>query len=99
MPGGGAVPAFSGGNLSVARPLRVPSTTPTTAAGYAAAMTPTGVPAQNANVPAKPTMTPEEQIVLMEINRKLTEGQVARGEMPPLPPTPFTPGPPPVPGH
>jgi len=33
----------------------------------------------------------EEQIVLMEINRKLNAEKVARGEMPPLPDLPFTP--------
>jgi hypothetical protein len=29
-------------------------------------------------------------MVMMEINRKLTERQVAEGKMPPLPPTPLT---------
>lgn len=34
-----------------------------------------------------PTLTPEEQVVIMEVNRKLTEKEVAAGNMPPLPPT------------
>jgi len=83
---GGAAPAFGvGGATTIQRPLR--STPPPPMSVPAV---PAGVPAQTANVPAKPAMSPEEQIVLMEINRKLTAEQVARGEMPPLPPTPIT---------
>ncbi len=40
---------------------------------------------------AQPTMTPEQQVVLIELNRKLTENEVLRGELPPLPPTDLTP--------
>lgn len=39
------------------------------------------------NQPQQPAMTAEEQMVLIEINRKLTAGQVEKGLMPPLPPT------------
>jgi hypothetical protein len=38
-------------------------------------------------------MTPDEQVIHMEINRELTKEKVARGEMPPLPPTTPPPGP------
>jgi hypothetical protein len=38
-------------------------------------------------------MTPDEQVIHMEINRELTKEKVARGEMPPLPPTDLTPPP------
>jgi hypothetical protein len=37
------------------------------------------------------TMTPEQQAVLIEANRMLTQQQVNEGKMPPLPPTVFTP--------
>ena len=37
------------------------------------------------------TLTPEAQIIAMEVNRQLTADQVRAGEMPPLPPTPLTP--------
>jgi hypothetical protein len=36
------------------------------------------------------TLTPEAQIVGMEVNRQLTADQVKRGELPPLPPTELT---------
>jgi hypothetical protein len=49
------------------------------------------------------TLTPEAQIISMEVNRQLTADQVRNGEMPPLPPTPLTPpgapGMPPMPGQ
>ena len=38
-----------------------------------------------------PQMTPEEQVVGIEVNRELTKQQVQEGSMPPLPPTPMTP--------
>lgn len=75
---GSTVTTFGGGGgaASVPRPLR---TAPTTAAGYNAA---TSASAR--------TLSQEEQIVMMEINRKLTEDKVKRGDLPPLPPTPLT---------
>jgi hypothetical protein len=52
------------------------------------------------------TLTPEAQIIAMEVSRQLTADQVRSGEMPPLPPTPLTPpdapgyiSPPPIPGQ
>jgi hypothetical protein len=36
-------------------------------------------------------MTPEEQVVGIEVNRELTKQQVLNGEMPPLPFTEATP--------
>lgn len=45
----------------------------------------------NGSSPATPSMTPEEQVIRMEINRELTKDKVAAGLLPPLPPTPFTP--------
>ena len=42
------------------------------------------------NQPQKPTMTAEEQMIRMEVNRKLTAEQAEQGLMPPLPPTPMT---------
>lgn len=58
--------------------------------------------AQNAtSPPPAPNVDPAEQALRMEINRKLTEVQVQRGELPPLPGTDLTPllQPPPVPGR
>jgi len=45
-------------------------------------------------VAQQPPMTPETQIVLMEIERERTKDAVAAGELPPLPPTELTPVPP-----
>ena len=39
----------------------------------------------------QPEMTPEEQVIRMEVNRELTKQQVIEGTMPPLPPTVMTP--------
>jgi len=36
-------------------------------------------------------LTPEEQIILMELERENTKGQVQNGSLPPLPPTPVAP--------
>ena len=61
-----------------------------------------GVAGQNAtSPPAAPQVDPAEQALRMEINRKITEVQVQRGELPPLPGTDLTPltQPPPVPGR
>jgi hypothetical protein len=40
---------------------------------------------------SEPAMSPEEQVVAIEVNREMTKAQVVRGEMPPLPPTEMTP--------
>jgi hypothetical protein len=37
------------------------------------------------------TLTAEEQVLLIEANRVLTQDQVTQGKLPPLPPTPLTP--------
>lgn len=61
-----------------------------------------GVAGQNAtSPPPAPNVDPAEQALRMEINRKITEAQVQRGELPPLPGTDLTPltQPPPVPGR
>ena len=86
VPGGGStITTFggTGGAASVQRQLRVNN--PTTAAGYSTAA---GVPSTAAGVPTQgqaKAMSPEEQVVHMEIYRKLnTDG-------PPLPPTEVTP--------
>jgi hypothetical protein len=42
-------------------------------------------------------LTPEAQIIAMEVNRQLTADQVLKGKMPPLPPTSLTP--PDAPGY
>ena len=46
--------------------------------------------ATDLNRPRTPAMTAEEQMVLMEVNRKLSAKQIESGQMPPLPPTPIT---------
>lgn len=48
--------------------------------------------AQNAAAPAQaaPPMDPEQQIVLMELQREATKQAVASGQLPPLPPTPLS---------
>jgi hypothetical protein len=52
------------------------------------------------------SLTPEAQIIAMEVNRQLTADDVRAGKMPPLPPTSLTPSdapgyipPPPMPGQ
>ena len=44
-----------------------------------------------ATPPAAPSMTPEEQVIMIEVERQRTRGQVESGELPPLPPTELTP--------
>lgn len=46
--------------------------------------------APGSNQPQQPALNADEQMVRMEVNRKLTAGQVKQGVMPPLPPTPIT---------
>ncbi len=41
--------------------------------------------------PAEPPMPLEQQIIMIEANRMVTQDQVTKGEMPPLPPTDITP--------
>ena len=48
-------------------------------------------PDQTATVAQQPPLTPETQIILMEVERERTKPQVAAGELPPLPPTELTP--------
>ena len=79
------VPNYGGGAASIQRPLRV--ITPPTANAQAQAQALAQAQAQ-----PKP-MSPEEQVVMMEINRKLTAEKVAKGELPPIPDTLFTPKP------
>ena len=76
------------------------STMPTPIAVNSRPSTRTVVPLVNSgnndgNLRAIPTrgssLTPEAQIIAMEVNRQLTADQVRAGEMPPLPPTPLTP--------
>lgn len=45
----------------------------------------------SSTAPTQPQITPEEQIIEMEVNREATADQVKDGELPPLPPTPLTP--------
>jgi len=83
--GGSSVTTFGGnvGNANIpGRPMRM---TPATS-GVA-----TGVPTANAATPPERPLTREEQTVLIEVNRKLTEDKVRNGELPPLPPTELTP--------
>lgn len=49
-----------------------------------------GNPGQPRTSPV-PQLTPEEQMVLMEVERERTKAAVAAGQLPPLPPTPLTP--------
>ncbi len=53
--------------------------------------TPTVAAAPQVQQPQQPQMTPEEQVVLIELNRQLTAKEVMAGELPPLPPTELTP--------
>jgi len=61
------------------------------------------IPSRQVAVPAMPTagqapqvtnqpaLTPEQQAVLLEVERERTKAQVQSGTLPPLPPTPLTP--------
>ena len=80
-PAGSSVTTFGGsGAATVQRPLRVP----TTASGYATA-------AGATTKPAAPSMTAEEQAVMLEINSRLNADKIKNGDLPPLPPG-FMPG-------
>ena len=67
---------FGTGAPSTARPVRIPIGD--------------GAPVQSSPPPA-PNIDRAEQVLRMEINRKLTEAQVQRGELPPLPTTELSP--------
>lgn len=71
--------------------LKPGGNSPATASGATARSSPIGdARLAGPNQQRKPAMTAEEQMILMEANRKLTAGQVEKGQMPPLPPTPIT---------
>lgn len=88
--GGSTVTTFGSGTTTPARPLRVSTSGTPGATGVA------GRPITQAQDP-QPTLTPEEQMVLMEINRAKYKKETDQGLMPPLPPTPITPSTPPTP--
>ena len=48
-------------------------------------------PGQATPVTNQPALTPEEQAVLLEVERERTKTQVQNGTLPPLPPTPLSP--------
>ena len=111
--GGGRVPVPAIPSMPTVQPFRTGvQPAPATPAGVVpipgassfqrnVRMTPV-VAGQNAtSPPPAPNVDPAEQALRMEINRKLTEVQVQRGELPPLPGTDLTPltQPPPVPGR
>jgi hypothetical protein len=52
---------------------------------------PMPTPASPSPTDQPPPITPEEQVVGIEINREMTKQQVLEGTMPPLPPTEMTP--------
>lgn len=83
----GGVPMPSG---LPTRPLR--STPQLGVGGMSPSGFPTGVPTMAAQQQQPQThLTPEEQTIVMEVERERTKAAVARGELPPLPPTPLTP--------
>jgi hypothetical protein len=51
----------------------------------------TGLPGQNQPGAPQPQLTPEEQMILMEVERERTKAAVQNGTAPPLPPTQLTP--------
>ena len=88
-PGGGSsVTTFGAGSTMPNRALRVTSSGPGVPGGTI------GGAVGNANTaqqPAQPApVSAEVQMINMEVNRKLTERQVADGLLPPIPPTPLT---------
>ncbi|HMP83619.1 MAG TPA: hypothetical protein PKA41_13040 [Verrucomicrobiota bacterium] len=70
-------------------PSRPTRTTPTSAGGGLSFSGTTG--GTTTTQPTQPTFTPEEQTVIIEVERERTKAQVAAGELPPLPPTELTP--------
>ena len=80
VPGGSSVTTF-GGNAGVTRPIRSNTT---------GGMAGIGGPGTGAQGEQRP-LSNEEQTVLIEVNRKLTEDKVNKGEFPMLPPTELTP--------
>jgi hypothetical protein len=69
-------------------PIRQPPTAPALQANPAVQVNPAAPPAPQA---AEKPLTPEEQIILMEIERERSKGQVQNGALPPLPPTRIAP--------
>ena len=94
IPAPGAMPGRPGSQPSTGGMRQIPSrdvrptsapTTPTPSTQPAT--TAAAQPAQ----PAQPAMAPEVQTTMIEVNRVLTQEQVNKGELPPLPPTELTP--------
>lgn len=75
QPATAAVQGVVGGVVNTSRTMRI---------------TPDAAPVQSSPPPA-PVIDRAEQVLRMEINRKLTEVQVQRGELPPLPATELSP--------
>lgn len=95
MPTAGAA-SYGGVQTPSGLPTRPMRSTPQLGVGSVGGMSsggfPTGVSPTVAQQPQpQQQLTPEEQIIVMEVERERTKAAVARGELPPLPPTPLTP--------
>ena len=55
------------------------------------ALTPIAAPQDSTQAAQQKPLTAEEQMILMELERERSKGQVQNGSMPPLPPTPIAP--------
>lgn len=90
--GGSTMTTFGAGSTTPNRPLRVSATSSGEVGVPGGSVLGTANRLNNrAQVPQQQQpMDPTEQMIMMEVNRKLTEKQVAEGLMPPLPPTPLT---------
>lgn len=88
-PAAGSTVTTFGNAASTQRPLRVTPATPTTASGYNGVYNAAPQIAGQTLTETKPTISALEQIALLEVNRRLSEDKVKRGEIPPLPPPPL----------
>jgi hypothetical protein len=84
--GAASVPNFGGSaQTSPNFPTRPLRTTPVTGTAFPGAVAATPVTTPQVQ------LTPEEQMIVMEVERERTKAAVAAGDMPPLPPTMITP--------
>lgn len=94
MPTPGA--SAAGGVPSISRPVRgtsAPSAPGTSApqSGGVLGAGPSGLPTQSAVSTPQAQLSPEEQMVMMELQREQMKDRISAGTFPPLPPTPLTP--------
>ena len=88
LPSGGAAPGVAFGQRSS---VHNGSVNPGAANPMAGGLPGSGMSSSSNGSKTQAPLTPEEQVIMIEANRMVTQDAVNQGEMPPLPPTVMTP--------